>query len=198
MSSSLLSSLYSLAEDQMGYVTTAQGRGAGVSAEAMVMMERRGRLERVSRGVYRLVEFPTVAHAQYMQATLWPYGCRGVLSHETALSLYQLSDVAPAKVHITVPIGFRVQRVIPGYLVVHHEDLPSGDVSRLEAMPITTPTRTIRDCIAAHLGPALVRQAIEEARRAGMLNAATATALDGALRTAEGGIEAVARRRVPP
>ena len=107
MSSSLYSTLYSLAEDQMGYVTASQGRGAGVSAEAMVMMERRGRLERVSRGVYRLVEFPTVSHAQYMQATLWPYGCRGVLSHETALSLYQLSDVAPAKVHITVLVqGF--------------------------------------------------------------------------------------------
>lgn len=197
MSGSLYGILYDLAEDQMGYVTTAQGRSVGVSAEAIVMMERRGRLERVSRGVYRLVDFPTVAHAQYMQATLWPYGRRGVLSHETALSLYQLSDVAPAKVHITVPIGFRVQRTIPSYLVVHHKDLPSDDVRRLEGMPITTPLRTIRDCIEAHLGPALVRQAIDEARRAGMLNAATAAALDGALQTGKGGIEAVAQRREP-
>ena len=197
MSGSSYSTLYNLAEDQMGYVTTAQGRGVGVSAEAMVMMERRGTLERVSRGVYRLVDFPTVAHAQYMQATLWPAGIRGVLSHETALSLHQLSDVAPAKVHIAVPIGFRVQREIPGYLVVHHEDLPSEDVSRLEGMPITTPARTIRDCNAAHLGPALIRQAIDEARRSGMLDAATVAALDAALRTGDGGVEAVALRRVP-
>ena len=80
---------------------------------------------------------------------------------------------------------------------MHHEDLPSEDVSRLEGMPITTPARTIRDCNAAHLGPALIRQAIDEARRSGMLDAATVAALDAALRTGDGGVEAVALRRVP-
>lgn len=172
----------------MGYVTTAQAGTAGVSAEAMVMMERRGALERVSRGVYRLVDFPAQPLAQYMQATLWPYGRRGVLSHETALSLHELSDVDPAKVHITVPASFRIQRATPGYLIVHRGELPLDSVTRLEGMPITTPARTIRDCMRAHLGPALVRQAIDEGRQAGMLDAVTAAALDRELRAASSGV----------
>lgn len=180
--------LYNIAEDQMGHVTTAQAGTVGVSPMALVMMTRRGTLERVSRGVYRLVDFPAQPLAQYMQATLWPYGRRGVLSHETALSLHEISDVDPAKVHITIPVEFRVQRAIPGYLVVHRGELPAGDVTRLEGMPITTPARAIRDCIQAHLGPALVTQAIDEARRAGMLDVATAAALDHELRTSSSGV----------
>lgn len=183
--------LYSLAEDQMGYVTTAQAGTVGVSPMALVMMTRRGTLERVSRGVYRLVDFPAQPLAQYMQATLWPYGRAGVLSHETALSLHELSDVDPPKVHVTVPADFRVQRAIPGYLVLHHGDLPPKDVTRLEGMPITTPARTIRDCIQAHLGPALVTQAIDEARRAGVLDAETAAALSRELGASLSGVSEV-------
>ena len=180
--------LYNLAEDQMGYVTTAQAAAVDVRPMTLVMMTKRGTLERVSRGVYRLVDFPAQSLAQYMQATLWPYGRRGVLSHETALSLHEISDVDPAKVHITIPADFRVQRAIPGYLVVHRGELLAEDVTRLEGMPITTPTRTIRDCIQAYLGPALVTQAIDEARRAGMLDAATAAALDRELRASSSAV----------
>jgi hypothetical protein len=36
-------------------------------------------------------------------------------------------------------------------------------------VPVTTPIRTIRDVHAAHLGPALVRQAIADGRRNGRL-----------------------------
>lgn len=186
--------LYDIAEDQMGYVTTGQAGTVGVSPMALVMMTRRGALERVSRGVYRLVDFPVQPLAQYMQATLWPYGRRGVLSHETALSLHELSDVDPAKVHITVPADFRVQRAVPGYLIVHRGDLPSEDVTRLDGMPITTPARTIRDCIRAHLGPALLTQAIDQARASGLVDAPTAIALERELRIASSALGAGARR----
>ncbi|MFN9952299.1 MAG: type IV toxin-antitoxin system AbiEi family antitoxin domain-containing protein [bacterium] len=168
----------------MGSVTTGQAGTVGVSSMALVMMARRGTLERVSRGVYRLVDFPVQPLAQYMQATLWPYGHRGILSHETALSLHELSDVDPAKVHITVPAAFRVQRAIPGYLVVHHAGLSPEDVTRLEGMPITSVVRTIRDCIREHLGPALLTPAIQQARMRGLLDPATAIVLEHELRSA--------------
>lgn len=184
--------LYNLAEDQMGYVTTAQAATVDVRPMTLVMMTKRGTLERVSRGVYRLVDYPVQPLAQYMQATLWPYGRPGVLSHETALSLYELADADPAKVHITIPARFRVQRKIPNYLVVHHGDLAREDVTRLEGMPITTPARTIRDCIRTHLGSALATQAIDEARRAGMLDTAILTDLERELRITLSG-EAKAR-----
>jgi predicted transcriptional regulator of viral defense system len=179
--------LYNLAEDQMGYVTTAHAAAVGVRPMTLVMMTKRGALERVSRGVYRLVDFPVQPLTQYMQATLWPYERPGVLSHATALSLYELSDADPAKVHITIPADFRVQRQIPEYLVVHRGELAREDVTRLEGMPITTPARTIRDCIEAHLGPALLNQAIDEARHAGMLGATVAADLEREIRVALSG-----------
>lgn len=169
----------------MGYVTAAQAAAAGVRQPTLVMMARRGTLERVSRGVYRLVHFPGHPLAQYMQATLWPYDragrvedrVRGVLSHETALALHELSDVAPPKVHITVPAAYRVQRTVPRYLVVHRADLGADEVTALEGMPIVTPERAIRDGIAAHLGPALLGQAIDDGLQSGRLTRAVADRL---------------------
>lgn len=90
---------------------------------------------------------------------------------------HELSDVAPPKVHITVPVAHRVQRTIPQYLVVHRADLRPEDVTALEGMPIVTPERAIRDGIAAHLGPALLGQAIDDGLRSGRLTRVVADQL---------------------
>ncbi len=184
MPTAIYRTLYGLAEDQMGYVTTTQAAQAGVRPMTLVMMARRGTLERVSQGVYRLIDFPGHPLAQYMQATLWPYEQRGVLSHETALALYELSDVDPPRIHITVPAEYRIQRRVPAYLVIHRADLPASDVTTFERMPITTPARAIRDCIATHVGPAIAGQAIEDGVRSGRLTRTVAAALRDEVRRA--------------
>ena len=170
-------SIYDMAADQLGYFTAAQARTAGIEPMTVVMMARRGTAERVARGVYRLVHFPLSANALYMEATLWPSGARGVVSHESALALHELSDVNPARVHITVPRDFRVRRAVPAYLAVHHAELGPDEVEVVDGIPVTTPERTIRDCHAAHLGPELVRQAIDDGARTGLLHARTVDAL---------------------
>jgi hypothetical protein len=43
---------------------------------------------------------------------------------------------------------------------------------------VTTPVRTIRDCHATHLGPALIRQAIADGRRSGRLTFREAAQLE--------------------
>ncbi len=177
MSTKTYRALFERADEQMGYVTTAQAGSVGVSPMALVMMARRGTVERVSRGVYRLAAYPTFPLAHYMEGVLWPAGRTGVISHETALALYGLSDANPGKMHITLPAGFRVQRQTPDYLVVHFMDLPSDDVTRLEKLPITTPARTIRDCIAAHVGPAMIKQAVAEAAATNRISPAVAAEL---------------------
>ncbi len=174
--------IYDLVEDQMGYITAQQAADIAVSRMTLVMMANRGALERVSQGLYRLTSYPVHPLAQYMQATLWPYGQRGVLSHETALSLYEMSDVDPSRIHITVPTAYRIQRRVPGYLTVHHEDLPKADVTMLERIPITTPERAVRDSLNADLGPALIGQAIEDGMRSGRLSETSAAALRVELR----------------
>ena len=72
----------------------------------------RGDIERVTRGVYRLMRYPVSPLGQYMEAALWPQVRRpdahGVISHESALAIYGLSDASPAKVHVTLPLASRV------------------------------------------------------------------------------------------
>ncbi|HEX7241755.1 MAG TPA: type IV toxin-antitoxin system AbiEi family antitoxin domain-containing protein [Longimicrobiaceae bacterium] len=162
--------IFELAADQFGYVTAGQAREAGVSSMALVMMERRQVLERISRGLYRLVQFPVDPMGQYMEASLWPSGTKGIISHESALALYNISDVSPSRVHITVPRSFRIRRQIPRHLAVHHANLSDSDRDSYEGIPVTSVVRTIRDCREARLGVEVLDRAILDAQREGLLN----------------------------
>lgn len=159
-----------LAADQFGYATTAQVRARGVESDTLRKMAERGTLERVSWGVYRIPTFPWSPYAEYMEASLWPAGVLGVISHESALTVRGLSDANPPGVHITVPKDFRVRRRIPAHLVVHHAEPADHEVTLFEGIPTTTVRRTIEDCYRAHLGPALLRQALDDAAREGHLS----------------------------
>jgi predicted transcriptional regulator of viral defense system len=170
--------IYEITEEQNGYVTTLQAAQAGVSQNALVQMARRGVLERVSRGVYRLSRFPSSPLDQYVEASLWPLSTRAVVSHESALAIYGLSDVSPTRIHVTMPRSVRIRRKVPAALVVHRAALGPADSQMYEGVPVTTPERTVRDCHAAHLGPALVRQAIRDGRRSGHLRVAQADRLE--------------------
>jgi predicted transcriptional regulator of viral defense system len=166
-----------LATDQYGCVTTSQAREGGVSADTLRKIAKRGTLERVSWGVYRVPTFPPSPYAEYMEASLWPAGVHGVVSHESALTLRELSDVSPSAVHITVPDNFRIRRDVPAHLAIHHARLTDDEVTVFEGIPCTIVARTIEDCHRVHVGPALVRQAIEDAEREGFLNPAEAAEL---------------------
>lgn len=170
--------VHELALDQHGYFTAEQAREAGVSPQALVMMCRRGTIERAAHGLYYDPLVPATPLASYMGAVLWPHRVRGVLSHETALDLLDLSDVNPDKIHITIPQGFRVRRPVPPQYVLHNGELGRKDVTRVEGIPVTTVLRTIRDCSAAHVSPALLRQAIENGLRTGRLTSHDAARLE--------------------
>lgn len=170
--------VYEMAADQHGYITAAQAKSAGVTRQALSNMTARGTLDRVSHGVYRLVHFPTSPMDPYVEASLWPVTVRGVISHETALSIYGMSDVNPARIHVSVPRTWRVRRNVPKRLSLHRVDLDEPSVNIYEGVPVTTPERTIRDCHAAHLGAALIRQAILDGRRNGHLRVRQAQKLE--------------------
>lgn len=169
--------VFEIAADNYGYFTVEQAGEAAVSPKTLSAMARRGTLEHVSTGVYRVAAISPSPMAEYMEASLWPRGPQGVISHDSALVLHQLSDVNPAKIHITVPRSHRVMRAVPRLYVVHRADLPADDVVMVEGIPVTAPARTILDSHRAHLGPGLVRQAIEDGLRRGLLSSVQAERL---------------------
>lgn len=98
--------LWEIAAAQMGYFTLAQADEAGFSRPLLQYHLNSGRLERSGRGVLRLARFPPGDHEDLMPLWLWAEG-EGVFSHETALSLHELSDALPATRHMIVPSSWR-------------------------------------------------------------------------------------------
>lgn len=170
--------LAEIANDQYGFVTPEDAREREIDPINLVRMFQRGQLERRATGLYRFRLTPPSPLDAYMEAVLWPgRGARGVLSHATALDLYGLSDINAAKIDITLPRGHRVRRDVPAAYRIHHEHLEGEDVSSFEGIPIVTPARAIRQAHAAHLGPALIGQAIDHGERDGRLTRREATSL---------------------
>jgi predicted transcriptional regulator of viral defense system len=181
MAGKLQRALFEIAEDNYGYVTTSQATEIGVPRRGLADLTRLGAMHRVAYGVYRIVDFPATELDSYFEATLWPQGVRGILSHESALDLWDLCDVNPAKVHVTVPRAHRVRRQVPALYVLHNDDLEPEDLDSFEGIPITTVERTLHDCIDGGTRHDLLKQAIANAVERRAITAATADDLRHAL-----------------
>ena len=159
--------LVAIAADQHGLVTSAGAAAAGVQPVLLVQMAKRGVLDKVARGIYRVPELAGDPLAQFQEALLLLPGA--VLSHETALDLHDLCDVNPRQVHVTIVAGTRVRKTLPEWLAAHHGPLDPEDVTGHEGLAIVTPARAIVDGITTALGARFVDQAIGTARERNLL-----------------------------
>ena len=173
---SRMDKLLPLAEQHDGLVTAAEARAMGITDSVLARLTQRGKLERVARGVYRIPYFPADPLSQYREAVLWARASHGpeqvVLSHETALGVYGISDVNPARVHLTVPKHSRLRRQKPKWIVIHRGDLAPSDVTAHEDLPVTTVAKSVMDVMEMTGRLGLVRQAITDARKEGYISAA--------------------------
>jgi predicted transcriptional regulator of viral defense system len=169
-----LQAIFDLAELRDGFFTMRQAVDAGIPRANVVQLAHRGHLERVSRGVYRMVRFPYSPRAAYWEALLWPQGNAEVstaLSHETALLFHRLTDINPSEVHVTVSPNLRIVREIPGYLRIHRQTFEVGDIELYDGLQVTTLARTLRDLYKSGTSRAFVDEAAEAAIRRHLLPA---------------------------
>lgn len=154
-SSDARSRLYAVAERQAGYFTAAQALEAGYSRASQHYHQKVGNWRREGHGIYRLEHFPRTEGEHYVRQMLWSRDRAGniqaALSHETALQAYELSEVMPAEIHLTVPKGFRKRP--PAGVRLHRQELPASDVTERDGYRITTPLRTLLDAAASSLSP---------------------------------------------
>lgn len=165
--------LLELALDQHGFLRTEDVRDAGFDPKLLVDYQRRGLAKRCAQGVYRLTAVPQTNLDEYMQAAMWPAGI-GVLSHETALDLYELCDVNPAQIDITVPQRYRTHRQVPAIYRLHRSDLPAEHQTQFRGLPIVTPFQAILGGIEVNQRSDLIEQAIETATRQSLITTAEA------------------------
>jgi len=153
-----------LTEQQAGYFTARQAAGAGFSWERLTDYSKRGRFLRVARGIYRLSRFPSSRFEDLFVGWL-ACGTKSVVSHESALAVYDLSDVIPSETHVTVPRTASRRRK---GIRLHTNPLDRRDIVKREGLPVTSAPRTIADVAKTGLSEDHVERAIREALQRGL------------------------------
>jgi len=164
--------LFEAARPQGGYVTARQAATAGFGASHLSYHATAGNLERVGHGLYRLAELPPSPHDRIVRLVLETRGRddrpRAVVGHATALSLHELSDVMPAKVHLIVPPGWR--KPAPPGAMLHRDQVTKAETEDWEGFAVTTPLRTLLDVAReGRLSHEQVRAAVADALQRGLV-----------------------------
>lgn len=173
--------LFEVAAAQSGYFTTQQAAEVGYSTHLLHSYIGTGRVERARRGIYRLIHFPAMDHEELVVAWLWSEQA-GVVSHQTALSLHQLSDALPPQLHLSVPSDWITRRLrVPSGVVLHYANVPASDRAWFGSVPTTNPRRTLNDCAREGVSPELLRQGAQQALGRGLVTRAELSEVETAL-----------------
>jgi predicted transcriptional regulator of viral defense system len=172
--------LFNLADEHDGVFTVQEAAHAGISRQNLVMLARRGTLGQLSRGIYRLLNYPAdQEQIQLWEAVLWPSVQRsladsGTLSHLTALHLHHPTlNFEPATVDLTVAPDFRIRREQPRWLRLHSAQLPKEDIVNVRGLPVTALERSLLDCIEIGVERRLLRSMIDASEEGEILAAAS-------------------------
>ena len=164
-------SLFELVDRQAGYFTSAQAGDLGYSYRAQSHHKTQGNWLDEGWGIYRLRDYPQSDEEELVRLSLWSRDRQGrpqaVVSHDTALRLYDLTDLLPTKLHLSVPTSFR--KAPPEGLVLHKASFEEGEVRERSGYRLTSPLRTLLDVAVSHVSPEHVEQAVSEAMELGLV-----------------------------
>ena len=167
--------IFEVADRQQGYFTSKQAEECGISRSHFHRKILSGEWIKEQRGIYRLTNYPVTDRPELVLWSLWSRNKKGVpqgvWSHETALDIYELSDIMPSKMHLTVSSRFRKRIAIPKNLNLHGAELSENDVEDRQGYRITTPLRTLLDIIKENtVSEDQILQAIREGLQRGLLS----------------------------
>jgi predicted transcriptional regulator of viral defense system len=164
--------LREIAGEHDGFFTTLEAGAAGVSSVIVAQLHKRGRVVRVSQGLHRFPRWPTSEYQQYQEAVLWPQVYRhldySLISHDSALEFYNLTQLNPNVVHVSLPEHTRIRRTVPSWIRLHFDAVPESDRRWEHRVSVVSIPRAIED-IAEIRGFDVVRQAVSEARERRLL-----------------------------
>lgn len=163
--------LYRIAAAQGGYFTAAQARQVGYAYSQQHFHVARGNWSKIERGLFRLPDFPPSEREDLIRWSLWSRNQKGVpqavVSHDTALTVHDLSDVMPERVHLTVPKGFR--KSVPPGCVLHKATLIPDEIEFRTGYRVTTPLRTVLDVADSPLSQEHLNRAVGDALERGLV-----------------------------
>lgn len=170
-----------IASEQNGYITRAQATNLGVHDVALNRLARRGVIEHIDHGIYRLPGAPNTGLDQ-LYATWLRFDPAAdpaerlahpkvVVVGGTAAWVWGLGDLQEYPYELVVPRPYRTHRSYPELILTLDPELKlanSPDVTINNGIAVTIPDRTIADLLIAghdgdHVGRVL-RDAITQGR----------------------------------
>ena len=151
-----------LAAAQHGVFTRAQAVERAATKDIIRWRVSTGRWNEMYTGVYCLAG-TTPTGRQRLLAACFAWGPRAVASHRSAAMLWKIDAFEKVElIELTVPRGRR--RPHAGHTVHFRPQLPRADVTVVDAIPVTTPTRTIVD-LAGVVSHDTIEEILDESLR---------------------------------
>jgi hypothetical protein len=148
-----------LASRQRSLISHGQAVGLGATPAMVHTRLAAGRWVLVARGLYRVNGSPVTWHQRALGACLLA-GPGAVVSHRSAAVIWGLSGFRPGPLEITVPPGRSARNALAA---VHRSiDLPRGDRTVHDRIPVTRPARTVID-VAGRVSPELLEEGVDDA-----------------------------------
>jgi len=157
--------LYEIAESQAGYFTAQQARDVGFTWERLSENSATGKFKRIQHGIYRLSHFPGARFEDFFIAWL-SAGVKSVISHESALAVYELSDQLPSEIHVILPRNSSRRK--KGFQI-HTNALRPEEITWREGLRVTTVERTLVDVYSSGIAQEQVELAVHQALQRGLI-----------------------------
>lgn len=133
-----------------GILRTGEAIGAGIHPSTLYAMREAGKLERLSRGVYRLADRPTLGNPDLVTVT--KRIPQGVICLISALAFHNLTTQIPHAVHIALPRGAEEPRLdyppIRTFRFTGRSFSEGMESHLLDGVPVRIycPEKTLADC----------------------------------------------------
>ena len=160
-----LGAALALAATQHDVITAQQLAELGVDRSAVTRLVRSGILVRIGGpGILRIAGGTASWHQQVLSAAL-AAGPGAAASHRSGGTLWKLDGIDVQAVELSVPRGCR--RRPSGATIRQSTDLGPGQITTVDGIPVTEPTRTLID-LAGVLQAADLELAYDSALRMGL------------------------------
>jgi len=156
--------IYELAADNYGLITSAQAREIGIANNELVQYAKRGKIEHIGQGLYKLTRYIPTPYDSYAEAVAL-IGPEAYLHGESVIAMHELAPTNPTYLHIATPK--RIRRKLPTYLKVL-QCAKDNETTHYEGIPSQTVAEAIRSCRGKIMNERL-RKATIEARKKGYL-----------------------------
>ncbi|MGH7555105.1 MAG: type IV toxin-antitoxin system AbiEi family antitoxin domain-containing protein [Longimicrobiales bacterium] len=157
--------IIALAARQHGVISRAQLMHAGLAAHRIEYRVKRGRLQPIHRGVYRIG--PIVARRSREMAAVLACGETAVVSHRSAAALWRLIPAQQETAPVDVSIRDRLHGPSTGVHLHRVGVMRADEIARLDGVPVTAPARSLVD-LASCVGLRELERAVAQADRRGL------------------------------